>query len=294
MSTSETSLPETCPHLGSAVDGDTRFAYPSAGNWCYRVASPEGISLAHQQRYCVSGEYESCPIFSQGGERLPRTIRQSEGTLRSGKTIPWQWLVTVSVVVLVLAGFLMTQRGQGTSQEVVTASLLLAPSATHTALPTASPTATAPVVALATRTPTSLTPQPPTATFTLAPPTMGPALETPFGPQAHFLVHKVGVGESLTAIANRYGTTVEVLRAINVFVPGATLWAGQTLVVMPGVTVVPDDVPPLLPVYVERDTALSVLAQQHAVTVEALRAYNALGEHDFIPGGRWVLIPQTP
>ncbi len=294
MSTPEPSLPETCPHLGSPVDGDTRFAYPSVGNWCYRVTKPEGISLAHQQRYCLSGEHASCPIFSHGGERLPRTIRQSEEARRSGKTIPWQWLVTVLVVMLALVGFLMTQRGQGTSQVVVTAPVFLAPSATHTAPPTASSTATAQGVTLVTRTPTSLTPQPPTVTPTLAPPTLGPALETPFGPQAHFLVHKVGVGESLTAIANRYETTADVLRAINVFVPGTTLWAGQTLVVMPGVTVVPDDVPPFLPVFVERDTALNVLAQQHAVTVEALRAYNALGEHDFIPGGRWVLIPQTP
>ncbi|GAB4522571.1 MAG: hypothetical protein Fur0018_04520 [Anaerolineales bacterium] len=293
MPTSDVSLPNVCPHLGVAADADTRFAYPSVGNWCYRVHSPEGIALEYQQRYCLSDGYEACPVFAHAGERLPEQARQQKKTTAiARRSIPWGWLLTV-IVALAVLGAAGMQWGRSAAPAVEPSPFVAVVLPADTPHPSPTPTEPLPVFTATpadTRSPN--TPTPPVATATLPPPTIGPGLETPFGPQTRFLVHKVGVGESLTAIAEHYSTSVDVLRATNVFVPGATLWAGQTLVVMPGVTVVPDDVPPLLPVYVERDIALDVLAQQYAVDIGALRTYNALGGYDFIPGGRWLLVPQ--
>ncbi len=278
-----------CPYLGSAVDADTRFAYPSVGNWCYRLSNPQGVALGYQQGYCLSAGHTACPLFAGKTQTLPEAARRQESARLPGGGRLWGWLTTLVVLLAVAGGFFLFRGGMPPSGAAVTSPPMLpSPSPSATPSPTSTPTHTPVSKENSAPAPTA----PPSSTPTPETPTPGPGLETPFGAQNGYLVHKVGVGESLTAIANRYDTTVDVLRAINVFVPGATLWAGQSLVVMPGVTVAPADVQPLLPVFVERDTTLSALAQQYASDVETLRRVNALGPEDFIPGERWILVPQ--
>jgi len=280
-----------CPYLGSAVDADTRFAYPSAGNWCYRLPDPQGVALGYQQGYCLSAGHTACPLFAGETQTLPAAARRQERTRIPGGHSLWGWVTTLLLLLAIAGGFLLS-RGQTAHPGAAATSppMLPSPAASPSATPspTSPPTYTPAAAENNTLAPTA----PPSSTPTPAPPTAGPALETPFGVEGGYLVHKVRVGESLTAIANRYNTTVDVLRAVNVFVPGATLWAGQSLVVLPGVTVAPADVQPLLPVFVARDTTLSALAQQYSADAETLRRLNALGPEDFIPGGRWILIPQ--
>ncbi len=283
---------DACPRLGSTVDEDTRFAYPSEGNRCYALDEPERIAFPYQQGYCLGKNHQDCPLFQGTTHKMPPEARwQGRETPLSVPGLHWGWLLTLFVILALLGGGAWLFTHPAAPAVTVSPFPALALQPTDTATPAPSPTATLLPQPAGIRTTPSPT-LPPTETFTPAPPTPGPGLETPFGPQRAFLVHKVRVGESLTAIAEQYATSVDVLRATNVFVPGATLWAGQTLVVMPGVVEVPADAQPLLPVYVERDTTIAALAGQYAVDASALRKLNAFGAGDIIPGGRWVLVPQ--
>ena len=91
----------------------------------------------------------------------------------------------------------------------------LAPTSTVTlAPPTATPTPTSTL---------TFTPRPPTTkpTPTRTPkptsltPTVGPGLETPFGPNARYIIHQYLDGENLDVLAVKYQTTIDVIRAIN-------------------------------------------------------------------------------
>ena len=53
-----------CPQLGLGADRATQHAFPSEANRCYRVAAPALVSFAQQRKFCLSGEYAACPIFT--------------------------------------------------------------------------------------------------------------------------------------------------------------------------------------------------------------------------------------
>ncbi|MBW6465968.1 MAG: LysM peptidoglycan-binding domain-containing protein [Brevefilum sp.] len=145
----------------------------------------------------------------------------------------------------------------------------------------------------ATSTPTpqptpSLTPTPtivPTAT-------PGPGIKTPFGDRDYqLLIHEIQAQETLTAIANQYNTTVDVLWFIN-GLAFRIVQLGDHIVVCMGCAVLPD-LPPLAPMYLEEGISLSDLAAEYITSIEDLRAWNDLGAGDWIEGGRWVVVRQA-
>lgn len=74
------SLPHVniCPRLGLWEDADSRCAFPFPGNCCYRLASPVGIALDYQSKYCLTGEHVKCPVFS-GRVKSPHVPIGSQG-----------------------------------------------------------------------------------------------------------------------------------------------------------------------------------------------------------------------
>lgn len=57
--------PGRCPFLGTPGDPGTSLAFPSEANHCFRSRFPIPISSIHQENYCLSLQYETCPVYRQ-------------------------------------------------------------------------------------------------------------------------------------------------------------------------------------------------------------------------------------
>lgn len=57
--------PGRCPFLGTPADPGTSLAFASEANHCFRSRFPVPISSIHQESYCLSAQYATCPVFKQ-------------------------------------------------------------------------------------------------------------------------------------------------------------------------------------------------------------------------------------
>lgn len=71
---------DRCPYLGIPAGVDPSLVHPSDANQCLRAGLPIPISTIHQENYCFSSRYESCPVYrahetrpAAGGGLLPLT-----------------------------------------------------------------------------------------------------------------------------------------------------------------------------------------------------------------------------
>ncbi len=67
-----------CPWLGSEIDRVTRYGYPSEANICYSPRAPQPLTPSHQEQYCLSARYETCPHFAPSPESAPRVLAPPE------------------------------------------------------------------------------------------------------------------------------------------------------------------------------------------------------------------------
>lgn len=65
------SIPGRCPFLGTPADPGTALAFPSEANHCFRARIPTPISSIHQENYCLSHQYETCPVYRQYSANEP-------------------------------------------------------------------------------------------------------------------------------------------------------------------------------------------------------------------------------
>ena len=94
--------------------------------------------------------------------------------------------------------------------------------------------------------------------------------------------YTVAPGDTLTAVASRYGTTVEAILAANMLT-GTDLLAGATLIIPKSDTYT-----------VEPGDTLSAIAQETGVPVEELMALNSLSDTTLVIGQKLVLGGPTP
>jgi hypothetical protein len=179
----------------------------------------------------------------------------------------------------------------GTSTVTATPTATKVPStATNTQSPTVTPTNTATATKTATpQSPTKTSAPTKTPKPTSLTPTIGPGLETPFGPQGTYIIHKFGDGETLDSVADKYQTTVDVIRAINEPKNGSGIWGGTPLVIAVGELDV-KDVRPLQALWLNLDTRLSYLAEKYTTPMDALHLLNGLGTVDYARGQRWIVV----
>lgn len=62
---------ETCPFLGSSTHPGTTVEYASDANKCFSTRLAVPISTIHQENYCLSADYETCPVFRQRSAGSP-------------------------------------------------------------------------------------------------------------------------------------------------------------------------------------------------------------------------------
>jgi hypothetical protein len=129
----------------------------------------------------------------------------------------------------------------------------------------------------------------PTITFT-PPPTPGPGLGTPFGVDQVYVVYRVQEGQSLLSLSEIFDTSPEAIQAANVLRAGRTVWPGDIIVIPVGQDD-PGQVVRFIYQFIIKKTSIQELAAENSVTVEELRKYNLLGADEWVPAGRWLIIP---
>jgi hypothetical protein len=304
----------TCPFLGIKGESSTQYRYPSHAHCCYNVKFPERIELAHQEKFCLSELYKECEVFnSSGEEHLPAHIQAGRRKRRTPSYFKTWVLIPllIGLTILLVTGILVVKdRYSLTSYRssakpnsalpthVFTNSIGLiifpSPSTTLTAIPTETNTKTiepsaAILIGIPSETATTTPTYRPTGT---KPPTLtpGPSFETPFGPDQSYVLHRVSDGESYTQIAEMYDTSTEVLEGSNIKPESTKLISGMIIVVLPGVHEI-EETQKFNIVFVDLRTELKALAEKYQVDLEEIQKYNSLSNEDWIPAGRWLIIP---
>ena len=291
-----------CPALGSLNDSETRFAYPSTGNFCHRVKPAEAVALEYQKVCCLAGKYHECQVFSGAMPNgLPDHI---SGNHSAGPKPIFRraWFVLL-IFVLVAGGIFgaylifgdkfLQSNAALVSLDTPTQELLATQTPSNTAAPAESEVPPSTLTPTLTHTPSptltaTVTPQPsPTNTL---PPTPGPSLGTPFGTENIYVLHRVLDGQGFNLLSNLYNTTEDVIRAANILRAGRSIWPGDILII-PVNQQDPDQVVQFQYLFVEKKTLLSDLSDQYGVSENEIRSYNLLGVDEWVPAGRWLIIP---
>src|SRR5688572_10974426 len=55
--------PQACPFIALELDRDRRSDKPDYRHRCFAEPTPQPRAIAHQEAYCLSSEFASCPIF---------------------------------------------------------------------------------------------------------------------------------------------------------------------------------------------------------------------------------------
>ena len=196
-------LVTSCPLLGFDDDRQSRAFFATPDHRCY-AAGQTRIALDDQERFCLGPGFAACP-------RYAATQRQEVATLgQPGPRFHRRSLVMIAggglgAAVLLVAAFVLGFGGdQTTAEDSRSTPATALPAAATTALP--SPTSA--------RSPTP--PASPTASTSA----------TPGGPR----VHVVQAGETLSAIAARFGTTVDTLVRLNNLDSASLIRTGQTII----------------------------------------------------------------
>ena len=246
VAVAERATPRGCPFL-LADAGGWRLDLPSNDHRCAAFVPPAPLSPEKQTRLCLTAEHTSCATYlaslaartarlgSTSGDRATRwglarttTVIEDPGGVRAWllgaaldrrrwPAVPAILLVT-TLFTLALSGF----RADLPTSQVATAS----PGASTPPAPTSAPATPAP----ATATPTTAPSEP--ATGTPSPTTAPTAAPTPVAsPGPTFRTYRVEPGDTLSAIAARFNTTVAALVNLNDLKNANELHVGQKLLI---------------------------------------------------------------
>jgi LysM repeat protein len=283
-----------CPHIGLEDDPATLLGYPSVWNYCHHAKPIAVAGLDHQRTYCLSAAHAACPLFLKPeGSPMPAGLQTPDNGLGRGRRTLWRTvlaLVVLAVLVAVVVWqgiargffFLPSQPGESTS----TPTLTELPPLPSEAILTMTPTSGA--------TPTGLCPTLVPTNTPLPSPTNQPvlelALETPLGLNKEFIIHMIVEGESLDLLANNYGTTVPLIKAINYYLPFTLL--PNLIVIIPVGEIDLQGVPAFQPYLVKAGMTVDELAQSISVDVSTLSYYNGLTADYRLSPGDWLLVPR--
>ena len=231
-----------CPLLGLLDDRSSRFSYSSVGHRCYADGRPRAIDLSYQGSFCLVATYPECPRYraaatsrppgaatpGASGVALERVGAEAgapgasgePGRRPVGRTSRWRGVVAIVIAVAVLAGaaYLASPAIGDWMRQVGAGAAATSPSPSTSSLATLAPTPASPAP-----TPTTTRAAVPSITSTPAAPTSTLAA-TP-------LVHVVVRGETLIAIAARYGVTVSAIMNANGITDAGLIYVDERLVI---------------------------------------------------------------
>ncbi|HPB89839.1 MAG TPA: LysM peptidoglycan-binding domain-containing protein [Bacteroidales bacterium] len=286
----QTTRESICPYLGLIEDPATSLTYPSANCYCHRTQPAAVPSLEQQLSYCLTEQYASCVVFkAQAKQNMPEELKMKAWRKRKGRKKSFHLIILAVLLVCILIALIAYFQQNKQDDTLMIPSQTMPATTTSLAVSLITPRS-----ALATYSVTeapTLTPQPkPSLTPTEI--REGHYLETPFGKEQLFIVHRVNPGESLLFLATQHNTTPEIIKAVNnqLIVP---IWVDSILII-------PLDCIDLagLPAFeafqiTENGLTLRELAEGLAIDLEALVDYNNIPADGFLINGEWVLIPRA-
>ncbi len=74
-----------CPFIGLLEDPDIRYLGADEGHRCYAGRRPRQITIAYQEKVCLTEHYQTCEIFSQALSRRP----PEQNACLAGGLISW-------------------------------------------------------------------------------------------------------------------------------------------------------------------------------------------------------------
>ena len=197
-----------CPFLVSAA-GPWRSAEPARDHRCSRLTRSTHIEPTHQRRYCLGSGGPGCPHYvparadSRFVSTLPVIVDRGPLTATLEKDGVRRLAAPATVVIVGAAlGALLLSRGPGAPGPASGGSVASTPGASTQSAAAASPPASA-----------APSPSPAPTASSLPSPTQG-ASASPF-PTAGSRTYTVRPGDTLGAIAAKFGTTTRVLVQLN-------------------------------------------------------------------------------
>ncbi len=237
-----------CPYL--ATDEGWRSPKPAREHRCTAVDPPARLAVPKQRRLCLTVDHLACATFVAATESRPdrraagaevplrpvvRTapvvlepapprLRRALGWSRRGGQAGLALLMVVAVVAIVIS-----RSGEARPGTAGVAGAVVSPS---------------PAVAGATPTPSATAPLSPSPVPATASPSAGPSPSPPpdsfepgasAGPSSSALpsptqTYTVRSGDTLSAIAARFGTTVRIIQQLNGIADASLIRVGQVLV----------------------------------------------------------------
>ena len=243
-------LPQICPYLATA-DGAWRSANPVRDHRCTAVAPPVPLALEKQRRLCLVAAHEDCATYlaaeAARGERGRRTVsarpiaRMTPLILDQGRfdirlpafraDRPTGQAILVAVLAVAFVAILLARPTGGVGSAgpppASTIPSVVAPSEPSSTAGGGGPSAD-PATPEPTPEPTTATEAPaatPVATSTPPPSTPAPTA----APTTSGETYRVKSGDTLVAIAARFGTTTRVLIRLNGIDDPSRLRVGQIL-----------------------------------------------------------------
>ncbi len=298
-----------CPYIGIYSDVQTAMENPSPQNFCHNMKPVSSPSLTHQSAFCLNVTFRQCQYFTENAVK-PGQAAPVKSPRNKRK---WMPLALVAFACIAILGVLFVAGGQlralffppradnGPTPVVETAIATQVP-ATEPALQeiVIEPEMTEPALmtepaVMAESTLVIDNQVQPAASPTPIPTNTGESAQSPqttVTPERAFLLHRVARGEDLIAIANKYNTSVEAIRAVNHNM-APELWV-DTMIVIPENQADVTGVAPMIPIEITGvEKTVQELAEEYAVSADLLAAVNARTTSYQFQIGDWVIIPQA-
>jgi len=283
-----------CPHIGLKDDPATSLGYPSAWNYCHRAKPIAVAGLDHQRTYCLSAAHATCPLFLKPEKSpMPAGMQAPDNDLGRGRRTPWR-TVSALVVLVVLVAVVVWQG--------IARGFFFLPSqpeeSTSTPTLTELPASTSETIITMTLTSSVTPPEPsPTLFLTDTPlptattqPVLKLELETPLGLNKEFIIHRVVDGESQDLLANRFGTTLAQIQAVNYYLPSPLLI--NHIMIIPVGMIDLQGVPTFEPQKIVASMTVEEFAQSISVDASTLSYFNGLTATYRLSPGDWLLVPR--
>lgn len=228
-----------CPFL-LAEAGPWRLATPSREHGCSAFRPSTPLSLEKQERLCLTATHPGCATYVA-------SLAARASRLATVEAHPTRWHLGPTTTTIedpgglthVLAGMILDRRRWPAIPAVVLVTTLLtlaisgfrpsAPSSVAaTAAPSSSPTPTPRQTAAISPAPS---PRPSLVPSATPPATPAASPSTAPTPQVAYRTYRVRSGDTLGAIANRFGTTVRALADLNDIDDPSRLQIGQVLLI---------------------------------------------------------------
>lgn len=129
-----------CPYLGRSGFANTRMAFPSEDNFCYKAKPAGPVDFEHQAGFCLTTQHAVCPVFlAQAAAPLPAALAFPRSRRPRARLAQRSAVLLAVVLLLFLAGFWLN--GSRLATRSMSADNSLAPVGTEGAVPFTGPDA---------------------------------------------------------------------------------------------------------------------------------------------------------